>query len=398
MNLPYSTISPPFTASNEMAEVDRRKDEFLAMLAHELRNPLSDIVNAVQVLEQRDSQDPVAAQMQDVIRRQAGHMKTLIDELSDISRIASGKILLEMGRLDFVAVARNAIADHQHFFEENKLTLVTALPSVPIWVLGDATRLSQVITNLLHNAAKFTDPGGRIEVCVHRQGTSVEFRVRDTGIGMVPSEMAAMFEPYRQSDTNRVRSKGGLGLGLALSQQLMELHSGVIIGASDGLGRGSMFSISLQLARPMAGGRPATTEPAAKLPPHRILIVDDRRDARLVLSVLLKGMGQEVQEAEDGATALNATRSFRPEIVFCDIGLTDMDGYAVASAMRSNPALDGVYLVALTGNGRPEDRDRALEAGFDRHLTKPISRDQLMEVLLGHRAQSLPMPSLIWER
>jgi signal transduction histidine kinase/CheY-like chemotaxis protein len=376
-------------AHDELVEVDRRKDEFLAMLGHELRNPLSDIVSAVQVLEQLSCYDAVAADMQGVIQRQSLHMTKLVDDLLDISRISSGKILVQKIRLDLVALARNAITDHQHHFDSNQLTLVCELPPAPIWVVGDATRLFQVITNLLHNAAKFTNPGGRIDVCLNQRETSAALSVRDSGIGIEPTQLAAMFEPFRQAESSRVRSRGGLGLGLALSRRLIEKHGGAITAASEGLGSGSVFCIRLPLDRDVTPepSKPATPV-AARPTSHRILIVDDRRDARLTLTTLLKRLGQQVAQAEDGLAALAAARSFLPEIVLCDIGLPDMDGYAVAKAMRADPALDAVCLVAVTGYGQAEDRDRALKAGFDQHLTKPISADQLEELLLHRHAQS----------
>jgi signal transduction histidine kinase/CheY-like chemotaxis protein len=372
------------SAHNDLADADRRKDDFLATLAHELRNPLSDIVSAVQVLGQRGIQDSESTEMQHVIERQSLHMARLIDDLLDVSRIASGKLVLHRERLDLVALARDAIADHQHCFDEGQVTLVSALPADPMWVVGDATRLCQVIANLLHNAAKFTDPGGRIDVSVNCRGTSAEISVRDTGIGMEPTEMAAMFEPFRQSGSHRVRSKGGLGIGLALCKRLIEKHGGAMTAVSEGLGCGSAFSFRMPMARQTTPELPPQAPESASSPKsHRILIVDDRRDARLTLTVLLKRMGQQVQEAADGATALDAVRTHHPKIVLCDIGLPDMDGYAVASAIRSDPALNDICLVALTGYGRAEDRERALSVGFDQHLTKPISQDQLMKLLLG---------------
>ena len=367
----------------ELTEIDRRKDEFLAILGHELRNPLSGIVSAMQVLEQLSCHDSVAMEMHGVIKRQSLHMTKLIDDLLDISRIACGKILLQMVRLDLVTLVRNAVADHQHYLDTNQLTLSSELPDAPIWVIGDATRLSQVITNLLHNATKFTDPGGTIGVYVNRMGTSAALIVTDNGIGIQSMDLAAIFEPFRQAESSRVRNGGGLGLGLALSKQLIEKHGGSITAASDGLRFGSVFSIRLPLDRElMPESSQPVTQVAATPTPHRILIVDDRRDERLTLTVLFTRMGQQVAQAENGAAALDAARTFHPEIVFCDIGLPDMDGYAVARAMRADPALDGATLVALTGYGQPEDRDRAFKAGFDRHLTKPISYDQLANLLL----------------
>ena len=322
------------TAHDELEEIDRRKDEFLAMLGHELRNPLSDIVSAVQILDEQGGHDSVVSDMHGVIGRQSLHMTKLIDDLLDISRIACGKILLQKSRLDFVALTRNAIADHQHHLDASQLTLVCELPTAPLWVVGDAIRLSQVVTNLLHNAMKFTDPGGTITVCVDRRGSSAAFSVRDTGIGMEATEVAEMFEPFRQAYSSRVRSRGGLGLGLALCKRLIEKHGGAIAASSEGVGCGSVFSVQLPLDRKLAP--PSLPAPPVESAPksHRILIVDDRRDARLTLRILLTHLGQNVAEAANGAEALEAARSFHPEIVLCDIGLPDMDGYAVARAMR----------------------------------------------------------------
>jgi signal transduction histidine kinase len=371
------------TVHDELVDVDRRKDEFLAMLGHELRNPLSDIVNAVQILEQLKCRDSTALEMHAVVKRQSLQMKKLIDDLLDISRISCGKILLQIGRVDLVQLTRNAVADHQHRLTMNQLKLVLELPDVPIWVVGDAMRLSQVVTNLLHNATKFTDPGGTISVCINCTETFAALSVRDTGIGMLSTELAAMFEPFRQAESSRVRSQGGLGLGLALSMRLIEKHGGAIAAASEGLGRGSIFSIRLPLDRQvLPESSQSTIQVAATVASHRILIVDDRRDARLTLTVLLKQMSQQVAEAENGAGALDTARTFHPEIVLCDIGLPDMDGYAVARAMRADDALSGACLVALTGYGQPDDRTQALNAGFDRHLTKPICYEQLRDLLL----------------
>jgi CheY-like chemotaxis protein len=262
------------------------------------------------------------------------------------------------------------------------LTLVVDLPKAPMWVLGDATRLSQVVTNLLHNAAKFTDPGGTVVVLARRSASSAVLSVRDTGIGIAPAELAHIFEPFRQAASNLVRSRGGLGVGLALATRLIEKHHGAMTAASEGLGCGSVFSIQLPLELGLASAPVIpTTEAAAPWMSHRVLIVDDRRDARLTLSTLLKRMGQEVVQAEDGAAAVHAAGDFHPDIVLCDIGLPDIDGYAVAQAIRANPLLDGVYLVALTGYGRAEDRARALAAGFDEHLAKPVGYGQLVDLL-----------------
>ena len=245
-----------------LEEADCRKDEFLAMLGHELRNPLSDIVSAIQVLEQRRHRDPADREMHSVIKRQSLHMTKLIDDLSDISRIACGKIVLQMERLDLVALARDAVADHQHHLNAAQQTLIFELPDAPIWVAGDTTRLLQVITNLLHNATKFTDLGGTIWVRVHRDETSVAVSVRDTGIGIAPTDLAVAFEAFRQAESSRVRSRGGLGLGLALAKRLIEMHEGAITAASGGLGCGSVFSVRLPLIREIVPELPRSSYPS----------------------------------------------------------------------------------------------------------------------------------------
>lgn len=380
--------------SNE-AGIDRRKDEFIALLGHELRNPLSAILGALKVLDHSQRITRTVKELHGVIKRQSLLMKTLIDELLDHSRSARGNIFLQEKRLDFAVLARHTISDYRHCLEANQLTLQTMVSPTALWVDGDAVRLSQVMTNLMHNATKFTDSAGTIVVCVKRRGAFAEFSIRDSGIGMVPTEVAAMFEPYRQSNSSRVRCKGGLGLGLPLCKQLIEMHKGIINAKSEGLGCGSTFTIRL----PLSIAAPSEVHPLVPksnvaLHSHRILIVDDRRDARFVLSKLLKVLGQEVHEAETGMAALVAVETFRPEIVFCDIDLGDMDGYAVATALRLNRSLEGVYLVALTGSSGAEDKVRALEAGFDRHLTKPICHDQLRDLLLDESVRSLGMMSL----
>jgi PAS domain S-box-containing protein len=368
---------------DESSDIDHRKDEFLAMLVRELRNPLSDILSAAQILEQLSCHDQVAKDLNGVIKRQSLHTTKLIDDLLDITRIETGRILLQVARLDLVQLVQSVIADHLQLLDENQLMLIFEPPSTPIWVVADATRLAQVVSKLLHNATKFTDPGGTIEVSVNRMHTFAMISVRDSGVGMGPTELAGLFEPFHQAESSRVRSQRGLGLGLAISKRLISKQGGVITATSEGPGRGSEFSIRLPLDQ---GVVPELVQPvgqgAATLTPRRVLIVDDDRDARLTLSLLLARMDQQIAEAENGEAALDVAKNFRPEIVLCDICMPDMDGYTVARAMRADPVLKSARLVALTGYGQPEDRDQALKAGFDRHLTKPINYDQLRELLL----------------
>lgn len=289
--------------------------------------------------------------------------------------------------MDLVAMVRHVVADHQHHAKENQLSLSCDLPSSPICFHGDAARLSQVLKNLLNNATKFTDAGGSLHVTATVDHDRIKIEVRDTGIGMDAATIDTMFQAFRQADSSIDRSRGGLGLGMALSKRLIKLHRGELSAHSDGLGRGSCFRIELPFdpqATIAAVDQPDST--AAPLRSHRVLIVDDQRSLRLPMRHLLKSLGQECMEAEDGSTALRVAGEFLPEIIWCDIGLPDMDGYAVARAIRSNPELSQIYLVAVTGYGQDDDRRQAEEAGFNRHITKPISVDALRDVIAEYEA------------
>jgi signal transduction histidine kinase len=365
----------------EMTRADRRKDEFLALLAHELRNPLVPIRNAAQILKLLAPPDPPLRQAREMIDRQVGYMARLIDELLDVSRIARGKILLRKERLDLAALVLATLRDHQSALEANGLALELHLPASPLWMTGDPTRLAQILSNVLHNANKYTDTGGRITVRMETEGQSVAvLRVHDTGIGMSPETLACLFESYSQADRSLTRSRGGLGLGLALVKGLVELHGGSVSAASDGLGHGSEFTIRF----PLEGEAAPPKTPSGTLPKRscRILVIDDNRDETQSMKMLLELVGHRVAAAHSGSEGLTLAYEFQPEVVLCQLDLPGAtDGCAVAHALRHDPALQSAYLIALVGYGHEEEEQRLQEAGFDLHLTKPINFAELQTVL-----------------
>jgi signal transduction histidine kinase len=364
-------------------EENRRKDEFLATLGHELRNPLAPIRNAVHVLHMREPDQKTLEWAKDVVERQVRHMTRLVDELLEITRIARGKIQLDRQPLDLAALLRAAVADHHTALEEARLTLHLQLPAEPVLVLGDAVRLNQIVGNLIHNALKFTDSGGEITVAlaVDPEKQRAAVTVRDTGIGIEAPMLPRLFETFAQADHSLHRSRGGLGLGLALVKGLVELHGGEVQAASDGPGRGSAFTFWLPLGQgaPVQEAPAAAAQPAAKT--LRILVIDDNHDSADSAQKLLQALGHEVAVAYSGQDGVETASQFRPEVVLCDLQLPGMDGYAVARALRQNPALAGCRLIAVSGYGREEDRHRSLEAGFDHHMTKPVEPDELWRLL-----------------
>jgi len=365
-----------------LLEADRRKDEFLAMLGHELRNPLAPIRNAVHILNEKAGDDPVEQRARVIIERQVAHMTRMIDDLLDVSRISRGKILLRLHRLDLVDLVRVTAEDHRNELESAGLTLELDLPTDPVWVDGDPTRLSQALGNLLHNARKFTDPGGVVTLRATEETSKAAAVVLcDTGIGMEPHMVERLFETFSQADSSLDRSRGGLGLGLALVRGLIEQHGGSVKADSDGPGCGSRFTLRLpRAAEPGSAAEPEPAPPARR--GRRILIVEDHRDAAESLQMLLELSGHEVETAPDGRSGLDAARRFQPDVVLCDVGLPNgMNGYDVARALRAEPALRSCLLVALTGYGQAEDQRLAHEAGFDQHLTKPVDLVVLERVL-----------------
>jgi PAS domain S-box-containing protein len=369
--------------AEQLAEADRRKDEFLALLAHELRNPLAPIRNATQLLQRLGEPHPGVGPLREIIERQVTHLARLVDDLLDVSRISSAKVLLRKERLDLAALVRAVTADHRPLLLGGGLRLAVEVPDRPLWVDGDPTRLAQVVGNLLHNAGKFTDPGGLVTVRLAPgpDGGRATLTVCDTGIGLEADILGRLFEPFSQADRSLARSQGGLGLGLALVKGLVELHGGGVEAASAGPGRGAEFTVCLPLApgpaeqkRPPGGPGPKAT--------LRILVVEDNRDTAATLRLLLEMEGHEVAVAHNGTAGVAAARGLWPDVVLCDIGLPGgMDGYGVARALRADPEQAVATLIALTGYGQEEDRRQARQAGFDRHLTKPVDPVVLMQLL-----------------
>ena len=369
--------------------MDRRKNEFLATLGHELRNPLAPLWQAVELQKRQESADPVSSQVRDIIERQVQQLSRLADDLLDVSRIAQGKVELRMERVDLAAVmlqATETSAPHlrarHHHWEVN-------VPSEPIWLRADPGRLVQILVNLLNNAAKYTEPGGRIWLTGELDGSNAVIRVRDTGMGIAPKLLPHVFELFTQADWSEGQSQGGMGIGLALVRRLVDLHGGTITATSAGVGQGSEFVVTLPTlsAEPVtrmesAGGQSA--EPAPRIleaSPRKILVVDDNVDAAESLSMLLSVEGHQVRTAYDGLAALQLADDFQPEIIVLDIGLPRMHGYEVARRLRQETKYKDLLLVALSGYGQEDDRRRCLEAGFNAHLVKPVDLDVLRAAL-----------------
>jgi len=367
-------------ANVRLAEADRRKDQFLAVLSHELRNPLAPIRNSLFVLDHAAPGGEQARRAREVIDRQTGQLARLVDDLLDVTRITRNKIQLQRQRLDLNELVRKTLDDHRAVFEHQEIALELTSAPVPVYVDADWNRVAQVIGNLLHNAAKFTERGGttRVSVEVDEAARQVIVRMRDNGIGMAPAILARLFEPFSQADETLDRSKGGLGLGLALVKGLVELHGGEVSAYSEGLGKGSELVVKLPLAETQSAVEPHEPEHGGW---RRVLIIEDNVDSADSLGEALGFSNHEVAVAYSGPEGLDKARTFHPDVVLCDIGLPGMDGYAVARAFRADEALKGAHLVALTGYASPEDRRRAEEAGFERHLAKPASLVQLEQVL-----------------
>ncbi len=366
-------------------EADRHKDEFLALLGHELRNPLAPVRNALAVMKMPGADASVMRQAREMMERQVEHMVRLVDDLLDVSRIMRGKVELRRERVELAAVVARAVETSQPAVDAEGHQLTVSVPPEPLWVNGDPMRLAQVVGNLLTNAAKYTERGGRIGLTAGREDGEAVLRVRDTGIGIAPELLPRLFDMFFQAERRTKKSQGGLGIGLSLVRGLVELHGGNVEAHSGGPGTGSEFVVRLPLAaRDEAKDDPrAPTGPAPEpmLAPRRVLIVDDNVDAADSLAMLLRTKGQEVEVAYDGPSALAKAEAAPPAVAFLDLGMPKMDGYELARAFRADPVLKDVILVALTGWGQPEDRERTKEAGFDHHLVKPAEVDALHELL-----------------
>jgi PAS domain S-box-containing protein len=376
-------ISERKRAEETLQEADRRKNEFLGMLSHELRNPLAPIRNALYILDHADPASRQARHAKEMASRQVEHLTRLVDDLLDVTRVGRGKIELRRSDLDLVLLARRTAEDHRPLFQGRGLDLALALPDAPIVVNGDETRLVQVLGNLLTNARKFTPAGGLVTVSLGTEAGRAVLRVRDTGPGIPPEVLPNLFEPFTQAKQTLARSEGGLGLGLSLVKGLVALHGGEVR-VSSREGEGSEFLVTIPLADvPSAAlARTGQDEPAPAGPKHRrrVLIVDDNHDAAESLGELVTMLGHEVEVVYDGPSALARVGKIHPDLVLCDIGLPGMDGYQVARELRAR--YEGtVRLVALSGYAQPEDVARALESGFDKHVAKPPDPGQIEDML-----------------
>lgn len=366
-----------------LSEADRRKNEFLAMLAHELRNPLAPIRNAVEILRLTDGSSAVVKAASEMMERQVGQMVRLVDDLLDVSRISRGKIELRRGRVELASAVNHAVEAARPLVQFGEHDLTVTLPSEPIFLDADPIRLAQVIGNLLNNACKFTDKGGHIWLTVERDNDQAVIRVRDSGIGISPDQFSKVFDMFTQIDTSLERSVGGLGIGLTLVKNLVGMHGGTVEVKSGGVGQGSEFVVRLPImaeATTALSSEPATSE-SKVVTGRRILVVDDNRDSAQSMGMLLKLTGNETRTAFDGLEALGAAADFKPEVVLLDIGLPKLNGYEVCRRIREQPWGKKIVLIALTGWGQEEDRQRSNDAGFDGHLVKPLDRTALLNLL-----------------
>ncbi|MBN9522706.1 response regulator [bacterium] len=366
--------------AEELREADRRKDEFLAMLAHELRNPLAPIRNGLAILQMADGGRDVVRRTHGMMSRQVDHLGRLVDDLLDVSRITRGKVELRKEAVDLNAVLARAAEAARPTIEARRHRLIVTQPGRPVMVSADPTRLAQVVGNLLTNAAKYSDEGGRIDLTLEEDGEAV-VRVRDTGLGIPADMLPRVFDLFTQVGRTLDRSDGGLGIGLTLVKSLVELHGGTASAASGGPGKGSEFTVRLPKLAGAEGSGKAEPAVAARGTPRRVLIVDDNPDAGDSLGTLLEMAGHTVRIARSGPQGLDAAARLRPEVAVLDLGLPGMNGYELAGRLRAEPFGRDVTLVALTGYGQEEDRRRTREAGFDHHLTKPADLAALTAII-----------------
>jgi signal transduction histidine kinase/ActR/RegA family two-component response regulator len=374
--------------ATERKNADRRKDEFLATLAHELRNPLAPIRTGLQALARPGGDGAGGTVIRAIMERQLSQMVRLVDDLLDVSRISSGKVVLQRSRVDLRAIAELAIEASQPFIAAGQHDFAAELPVGPVWVDGDASRLSQVISNLLNNAAKYTSEGGKLRLSLSRGETHAIVRVQDNGVGIPPEMLNEVFDMFTQVNRTLDRSQGGLGIGLSLVRRLTELHGGDVSAESAGLGHGSTFTVRvpvLAAADLAPKGHETASREEPKCPGLRVLVVDDIADVADVLKMLLDLEGFETRVAYSGVAALESARDFRPDVVICDIGLPEMDGHEIARRLRRDPDMAPAMLIALTGWGAEGEVRRTRESGFDFHLVKPVDANALLE-LLSHMA------------
>jgi PAS domain S-box-containing protein len=366
-----------------LADLHRRKDEFLAMLSHELRNPLSPILNALHLLRLQGNENPIQQEARTIVERQVGQLSHLVDDLLEVARFTSGKIRLHPVRLDMNGVVERAVESVRPLINARRHILTVNLPDEPIWLHADPARLEQVVVNLLNNAVKYTDEGGRIWIDARIESPEMVLSVRDTGVGIDLAKFPDVFDLFTQADRSLDRSQGGLGIGLALVQRLVDMHWGSVEVQSDGPGLGSQFTIRLPLPSAPAAEAPAKPTSSTERPAHsgRVLVVDDNIDSTDVLARLLRISGHDVRTAYAGPSAVDAAVSYVPDVVLLDIGLPGLNGYEVARRLRQYPQLKSVKLVAMTGYGLQSDLQLAKEAGFDEHLVKPVDFLKVGELL-----------------
>ena len=379
-----SDITAHKQAEEKLAELDRRKDQFLAMLSHELRNPLAPILNAVQLLQLQKGENSVQQKALAIIERQVGQLTHLVGDLMEVSRAITGRIQLCQEQVTVSGIVERAVETARPLIDQRRHELTVSLPPDPIWLYADASRLEQVVTNLLTNAAKYTNEGGHIWLSVQQEGDKAVLRVRDTGLGIAPAFLPHVFDLFTQAERSSDRSQGGLGIGLTLAKRLVEMHGGTI-GVSSTLGQGSEFVVSLVVCPPGAMSlktQPPPTEIAKPTGPAlRVLVVDDNVDAANVLKMLVQEAGHLVRMAHTGPTALAAALDYRPDVMLLDIGLPELDGFEVAKRIRQEPLLHDIVLVAMTGYGQESDRQRMQEAGFDHYLVKPADFEKVRQIL-----------------
>jgi PAS domain S-box-containing protein len=369
-------------AEQGLREADRRKDEFLATLAHELRNPLAPIRNGLQILRLAGN-DPVATtQVQEMLERQVNHLVRLVDDLMEVARVTRGRIELRREMIDLAAMLRSAVETSRPLIESARHELTVELPEEPVTLMADPVRLAQIIANLLNNAAKYTEDGGRISLSARRENNHAVISVRDSGVGIPVDVLPRVFDLFAQADRTYHRSQGGLGIGLTLVRTLVELHGGTVAAKSEGVGRGSEFIVALPLGAEVASTRDGARDETDRVfASHRFLVVDDSRDAAQSLALLLENLGADVHTATDGPAALDEVETYRPSVVLLDIGMPGMDGLEVARRVRQRTDSGELTVIALSGWGQDEDRRRSREAGVDYHMVKPVDLDELGRLL-----------------
>jgi PAS domain S-box-containing protein len=366
-----------------MADLNRRKDEFLAMLSHEIRNPLAPVLNAIHLLRLQKETDIVQQQAREIIERQVAHLVRIVDDLLEVSRITTGRIRLQREHIDLRAVVDHAVEAVRPALQRRRQEFAVAKSKKPVWLHGDAARIEQVIVNLLNNASKYTPEGGRIWVTVQQESDDAVLRVRDNGVGITADLLSRIFDLFAQADRSLDRSQGGLGVGLTVVQRLVELHGGKVQASSEGLGKGSEFVVRLPVAAPSSGHDHSKAGSASNQSSRalRLLMVDDNKDAADTAALLLRDWGHDVHVAYSGSEALQASLTFQPNAILLDIGLPGMDGYEVARRLREMPQFKHACIMALSGYGQENDLERSKLAGFDLHLVKPVRMEKVQEFL-----------------